>query len=104
MGVNGSRVWLHSLGSNGSTHLEAVTLCLNKSGLVTPTLLPDKIRGPGIVLITEVNPEICEFIRVAAKNGTERIMALATHATAVAGGDAWRILQAGASDLLVWDE
>jgi transcriptional regulator with GAF, ATPase, and Fis domain len=59
---------------------------------------------PGIVIVSDITSEICEFVRNASRNGTERVIALAAQEATFAKGGAWRILQAGASDVLVWSE
>jgi transcriptional regulator with GAF, ATPase, and Fis domain len=81
-----------------------VTSCLNRTGIATTALCSDKILGPGIIILADVTPETCEFICTVSRNGTERILALVAQEAALAGGGAWRILQAGASDVVVWGE
>jgi transcriptional regulator with GAF, ATPase, and Fis domain len=98
------QVWLHSFSSNDGLPPDMVTSCLNQIGIATTTLCPDKMQGPGIVILKDITPEICEFVRNASRNGKERILVLASQEAPLAGGDAWRVLQAGASDVLVWNE
>jgi transcriptional regulator with GAF, ATPase, and Fis domain len=46
---------------------------------------------------------MCDFVRTVSKNKSERIVVLITEAASLVNGNPWQILQAGASDILVWD-
>ena len=98
------QVWLHSFCPNGLLDPETVTACLHQAQIATNGQYPDQARGPGIIILAEITPEICKFIGEFSRNGSERLLVLATEATALANGGAWQILQAGASDVLVWGD
>jgi transcriptional regulator with GAF, ATPase, and Fis domain len=98
------QIWLHSFCPKSSLRPEAVTSCLDRAELATYVLQPNEARGPGIIIVSDLTSEICEFVRTVSRNGTERLLALVVDKAALAGGKAWQILQAGASDILVWGD
>ena len=77
-----------------------VTTALASAGIrVTPPA--DLPIGAGIVFFGEATAELSAFLRAATRNGRERVIAVATSREAQASG-AWAVLEAGASDLLLW--
>ncbi len=58
---------------------------------------------PGLVILAGLKPGICEWIRRASRDGSERVLALTPQENSLHGQDAWRLMQAGASDVLAWD-
>jgi transcriptional regulator with GAF, ATPase, and Fis domain len=64
-----------------------------------PSEAPD---GCGVVGSDEVTEELCDLVRDRSRHGRDRVLVVALGAT-VAARDQWRLLDAGASDVLVWD-
>jgi transcriptional regulator with GAF, ATPase, and Fis domain len=60
--------------------------------------------GPGILFFEEADEEVYHFLRESSCGGRERVLAVAARREALAGGAAWGLLRAGASDVLVWSE
>jgi len=58
--------------------------------------------GPGVIFSSEVTLEICEQLRELSRNG--QIQVLACCCAAIPGDAAWRLMEAGASDVLVCTE
>jgi transcriptional regulator with GAF, ATPase, and Fis domain len=88
---------------------EAVVIaCLQQVAISVTPLNPwvecDAVPGPGIVILNHVTPEICEAIRTLSQNGREHLLALASAAAGLSNDDIWSVMQAGAADLLIWDE
>lgn len=98
------RVWLHSFCPNGNLRREEVASCLGQAQLMTYTPQPNEAHGPGIIILSDLTLEICKFVQSVSRNGTERILILTAERTGLAGDDAWRVLQAGGSDILVWND
>ena len=96
--------WLHSFCLNGDLPIEVVTACLSQAQLATQQLRSSETGGPGIIILSDITTEICNFVQTVSRNGSERILILATNTAALAGDNGWRILQAGASDVLVWKD
>ena len=59
--------------------------------------------GPGLLLFDEGGEAVCARVRDLSGRGSERILAIARTRAALAGGVVWRLLQAGASDVLAWE-
>src|SRR5918992_1070962 len=58
--------------------------------------------GPGVVFFDEADAELYDFLREFSRGGLERVLAVASTRAALAGGVAWNLLRAGASDAFAW--
>ena len=65
---------------------------------------PGALAVPVLLYFTVLSPALFHLLRVVSHNGIERVLAIALSSAALAGVGAWRLLQAGASDVFVWDE
>jgi transcriptional regulator with GAF, ATPase, and Fis domain len=54
-----------------------------------------------VLFFDRVDPELCDFIRQVSRNGLERVLAVVVSRAAL-GGDTWRLLESGASDVCAW--
>ena len=61
------------------------------------------INGPSVVCFAAPSEAVCELVREVSRSGAERVLAIATSRTALDHTGAWRVLQAGASDVFAWD-
>src|SRR5215203_4776349 len=59
---------------------------------------------PLIVVFSELTVQLCDVIRTTSSNGLRRVVALALSRSALNHGESWRLLEAGASDVLAWDQ
>jgi hypothetical protein len=59
--------------------------------------------GPGLVFFEAATSELTRFLHDTAQGGEARVLAVATKPGAVGDDEAWTLLDAGASDLIVWD-
>jgi DNA-binding NtrC family response regulator len=57
--------------------------------------------GEGIVVFSAITDGLCEFLREVNNECRERILAISLSELGAASGDAWRLLRAGASDVLL---
>jgi transcriptional regulator with GAF, ATPase, and Fis domain len=57
---------------------------------------------PGVVLFPAVTAELCALVADVSRGGARRVLCIALGAGALAGGAAWRLLRAGASDVIEW--
>lgn len=96
------QIWLSCTNSQSGLCPEFLLSKLDEAN-IDAHLLADhgKANGPGILMVEAVTEEVCDFIRDACRNGIERILVLVENELALAGGEAWRLLDAGASDVLV---
>ncbi len=60
--------------------------------------------GPGLLMFNEGGQALYDYVRDVSHQGSERVLAIARAPTALAGGASWRLLQAGASDVLAWTD
>ncbi len=64
---------------------------------------PRHADGPGLVCFATPTDAVCDLVREVSHSGVERVLAIATSRQALDNGSAWRVLQAGASDVFAWD-
>jgi transcriptional regulator with GAF, ATPase, and Fis domain len=60
--------------------------------------------GPGLLLFDDSGEALYDRVREVSRHGSERVLAVARVPGALAGGTSWRLLQAGADDVLSWAE
>jgi transcriptional regulator with GAF, ATPase, and Fis domain len=96
-------VWLHSFCPETLTSEDLVSRFQNSLIQMCP-YHPGNGSGPGIVIASEINSQICDFVRDVSKDKTERIVVVVPEGTWLANSNPWQILQAGASDVLVCDQ
>lgn len=96
--------WLEVLCPKSMLTDQEVTEQIARDSLQLASLERNGDACPGIVVLEQVTPEICDFIAEASRNGIGRILVLVTDRAALAGDYAWQLLRAGASDVLVWRE
>lgn len=95
-------VWLHSFCPEALSP-ESLGSYLQNTIVETEPYHPNNGSGPGVIIASEITPQICDFVRTVTKDKSERIIILLTEETSSVNGNPWQILQAGASDVLVWD-
>jgi len=64
---------------------------------------PRHVEGPGLVCFASPTEAVCDLVREVSHHGIERVLAIATSHAALDHAGAWRVLQAGASDVFAWD-
>src|SRR5262245_38241355 len=94
--------WLYYLEQDESLPPSVVASTLERAGVRTEPLNPEAPSGLGIVFFSAVSSQVCHFIRTFSHHGRERLLAVTTRRE-VAHSAVWELLQAGASDVLVWD-
>jgi transcriptional regulator with GAF, ATPase, and Fis domain len=90
---------------NGAAGSTQKALEMLRSVGLTPLPLGagDPCCGSGIIFFETVSQELYELLREVSRNGPARVLAVSiAHATL--GGNAWSLLQAGASDVFVWND
>jgi transcriptional regulator with GAF, ATPase, and Fis domain len=60
--------------------------------------------GPGVIVFDAVSAELCQLLASASCGGDERIIAIASDREALGDGDSWRVIGAGASDVVTWSD
>ncbi len=75
---------------------------LRKAG-VSRRFCDGATSGPGVVLVGETTDQVYRFLSDTSDRGRKRILVLLPNSSTSKNGEVWRLLQAGASDVLVWD-
>ncbi len=96
-------IWIHSLSTGGAEETRSLANLLRDRGVEAREYSWSLERVPGIVLLSECNESALFFIRDASLCGGARIVALARDKSTLSGGVAWKLLNSGASDVMVWD-
>jgi transcriptional regulator with GAF, ATPase, and Fis domain len=101
----GPKVWYHFLMHSDAFPEGAVIEALTGAGLhLYPRASGSVVArdSPGILFFDELDAEVYDFLREASGAGVERVMAVTFNRAVLAGGGAWRVLRAGASDAFAW--
>jgi transcriptional regulator with GAF, ATPase, and Fis domain len=97
-------VWLHRYPSPGTSETRLLAE-LARQGLECRPLprSPEPSQGPGLLLFDTFTPELADWIRERSGHGEERLLAVGTR-EALSRGAGWRLLAAGAADVLPWPD
>ncbi|HSQ59144.1 MAG TPA: sigma 54-interacting transcriptional regulator [Acidobacteriota bacterium] len=101
-------LWCHALDPGADGQADALTDALRSSGVSIDRpgrayhAAQSGIDGPGVVLFGSAMPTLEEFIDDVSRAGRERVIALGIEAGSGPLAGAWRLLRAGASDVLRW--
>jgi transcriptional regulator with GAF, ATPase, and Fis domain len=98
-----SKVWLHFFSKGDALLKSAVVKTLENAGISAYAFGPERFQGPGVLFFDEITQRLFDFLHEVSHNGIERVLAVAVSKSALAEGGAWRLLQAGASDVFAWD-
>ena len=96
--VSTLRLWYHAFDDGPAS--DPLPGELAAAGLAPTPRDRDEPEGPGIVAFREVSDGLCECIHEASRGGAERVLAVAASPAVLADGAGWRLLRAGASDVL----
>ena len=94
--------WLYCFDGDGVVAQHDIATSLAQAGANAIPLDLESPAGLGIVVFSEATPQVCDFIRQHSHNGLGLLLAVTTSRNR-ANEAAWRVLQAGASDVLTWD-
>src|SRR4029450_2123724 len=98
------RTWLSCFSSQTEWSRPDLAVALNGLGIDVEALNPDTPGGPGVLFFTQVSAPLCDFLRADSRHAPVQLPAAPAGGPALAGGDAWRLLHAGAADVLIWDD
>jgi len=72
---------------------------LASDGLKTDTPDQENPDNPSVLFFTEIDQPLYTLLREASRNGLERVLAIAAKPGLLHNGAAWRLLEAGATDV-----
>jgi len=61
-----------------------------------------RMPGPGIIVTEDLTRELTDFVAAVSNDGRDRVIVIVPDEAKLLAGDAWRVLRAGASDVLAW--
>jgi transcriptional regulator with GAF, ATPase, and Fis domain len=99
-----TQVWRHFFGDETTHTQSAILEALTRAGIDTYPLDPDKPRGPGVLIFAHLAPSLYNFLRTVSHAGLHRVLAVAASRSVLTEEGAWLLLQAGASDVFVWED
>jgi transcriptional regulator with GAF, ATPase, and Fis domain len=84
---------------------EAIILeSLRNAGVTTELCDALGVTTPGVTLLEEITDEACQFLNEASDHGRRQILAIVLRSSMLNSEGVWRLLQAGATDVMAWDE
>ena len=95
--------WVTTSGGQAAARLPDALARLSEAGVKVRELDGDP-AGYGVVLFDGVSDRLLETVGTLARGSMGRLLAVATERAALADRGAWRLLRAGAADVLVGDE
>src|SRR5262245_26611683 len=95
--------WLHCFDAQGHLSRSEIAAALERAGVSTVPMPPDSSLSLGIVVCNDASPQVCDFVRRLSRYGRDPLLAITTQEQVVCGA-AWPLLQAGALDVLGWDQ
>ena len=98
------RVWYQGVFATDERACEAILQSLRQAGIETDALDSDDVTGPGLLIFDHVSAQVCDALRAVTAGGDRRVLAVSTTGAALAGDQSWRLLMAGASDALAWND
>ena len=95
--------WIYRFGADGQGPPFEMVNALSRAGLEIRELAGRPPAGLGVLLFDDVSDELYAALRELSRGGQERILAVAMPSTVLDTTSPWRLLQAGASDVIAWD-
>ena len=95
-------VWFHCLDGINQTSRDRATCALAQEGIICRSGGTGSAPPFGLIVFDKETPDLLEFVHRSSRDGFDRIMAVALNKTALTGATPWKLLQAGASDVLAW--
>lgn len=98
-----ANVWCRFIGGENSLAKNTVYQTLSKAGLVLQDLDRDSAGGIGLLFFNEITQPLFKLVGEVSRHGLDRVFAIALSHSALRSSSAWRLCQAGASDVFAWD-
>jgi hypothetical protein len=102
-GLMTTRAWHHFLACTDVLPENTILRAPEDVGVSPYPLDLDVPSSPGMLVFDKITPQLCDLLREVSHNGLQRVLAIALSLSALVDNGAWRLLQAGASDVFSWD-
>src|SRR5262245_50918359 len=96
-------VWCRFFHGESLLNQGTVHETLRKAGFAIQDFDHKIAGGVGLLFFNEVTQSLCTLVRELSHHGRERLLAIAVSCSLLSSNSAWRLCQAGASDVLCWD-
>jgi transcriptional regulator with GAF, ATPase, and Fis domain len=96
--------WAHFHGKDTGAIEQILTKSLQKHGILVTSLDRCEPNGLGICFVSEISPDIHDLFQTASNSGFKQVIAIIGSKARSAASAACELLQAGASDVLVWSD
>jgi len=96
--------WVHYWGDASEQEKDLLAKALVRHGIESAPLNQDRPGGPGVCIFDEITGQLRDFLQFVSCAGRERIIAIARLEALRNREGGWDLLQAGASDVLVWSD
>jgi len=100
--VAGKAAWIHDCGRDHTT-AAAIQQAVSADGLRLETFDPLPAEGHGIVCFHKIDDLLLSFLRDRTRASGGRVLALCCSPSQLNSGDSWRLLHAGADEVLNWN-
>src|SRR5262249_51536785 len=94
--------WVHYCGHAPEQEKSSFATALIERGVEPLSFVHGKPNGPGVCIFDEMTGQLRDFLQCASCDGRERIIAVARPEALRNCEEGWDLLQAGASDVLIW--
>lgn len=98
----GTAAWFHFCGTNRSEE-QGIRAELSKRGIHLDLTARLRAEGHGILCFSEITNELLGILGETQRQARGRILALAAATSELPAGGSWKLLHAGASEVLLWD-
>jgi transcriptional regulator with GAF, ATPase, and Fis domain len=96
--------WVHAWGDASQEDRDALIQALSNRGATVEPFRQNTVYRSGVCIFSGVTPEFRDFLQLVGGAGQERVIAIARSGASLDGKECWILLQAGASDVLVWSD
>ena len=97
-------IWYHFFRPCPNFSEAGIVQILSAAGIRAHIRRTEEILGSGIIILTDITKEVCNFLSESSNHGHRRVLAVVTSSSLLRDGGAWKLLHSGASDVLAWDK
>lgn len=96
-------VWFHCQSAEQHLSAQQIASALSQEGVSCQRRGRGLDLSFGLILFEKDAPELIELVQDYSRNGFDRVLLVGIRKAALTGGIPWKLMQAGASDVLAWD-